>query len=72
MAVIPPVRTIYWDIETAKLERFKKLVKARDEKLRRQLGEVRETAREVRQTARELGESAVEAGRSVKEKLHGI
>ena len=72
MAVIPPVRTIYWDIETAKLERFKKLVKARDEKLRIQLGEVRETAREVRQTARELGESAVEAGRSVKEKLHGI
>jgi hypothetical protein len=79
MAVVPPVRTVYWDIETAKLERFKKKVRERDAQLRKQLGEVRETAKEVRDTARELGEnaiaigqSAVEAGRSVKEKIHGV
>ena len=79
MAVVPPVRTVYWDIETAKLERFKKKVKEHDEKLRKQIGEVRETAKEVRETAKELGENAkaigqtaVDAVGSVKEKIHGV
>ena len=65
MTVIPPIRSVYWEMETAKLRRFKKKLKAREEKLIRELDEVQENVHELEKNVRKT----VQAG---KEKLHGL
>jgi phage shock protein A len=52
-------------METAKLRRFKKKLKAREEQLIRELDEVQENVHELEQNVRKT----VQAG---KEKLHGL
>ena len=65
MTVIPPIRSVYWEMETAKLRRFKKKQKAREEQLIRELGEVQENVHELEKNVRKT----VQAG---KEKFHGL
>lgn len=72
MTVVPPVRTVYWDLESAKLRRFEKKVREHEARIRRNVVEARESARELEQNVREAGKTAAELGQSVKEKLHGI
>jgi short-subunit dehydrogenase len=86
MAVVPPVRTLYWDLESAKLRRFEAKVKVQQERIRKSVGEVRQSAEELSQTVREAGKTvaelgqnvldagktAAELGQSVKEKIHGV
>jgi len=72
MTVVPPVRTVYWELESAKLRRFEVKVKAHEERIRREVGQVRQSAEELGQTVREAGKTAAELGQSVKEKIHGV
>ena len=73
MGVVPPVRTVYWNLETAKLERFKKKLSVYHERLR-------EDAEKLVVKGREDAEHLVEKGREdaqrlrgeIKEKLHGL
>ena len=65
MTVLPPIRSVYWEMETAKLRRFKKKLKAREEQLIRELDEVQENVHELEESVRKT----VKAG---KEKLHGL
>ena len=53
MGVVPPVRTVYWKLETAKLERFKKKLAVYHEKARENVTQVVEKSREVREAVRE-------------------
>ena len=48
MAVVPPVKTVYWGIETKKLERFKAHIRENNEKILEDLKEVTEDLREAR------------------------
>lgn len=65
MAVIPPIRSMYWEMETAKLRRFKKKLEAREKQLKRELDEVQENVQALERNVRKT----VQAG---KEKLHGL
>ena len=65
MTVIPPIRSVYWEMEKAKLRRFKKKLKAREEQLIRDLDEVQENVHELEENVRKT----VQAG---KEKFHGL
>ncbi len=58
MAVVPPVRTVYWNLETAKLDRFKKRVKEQNEKLEAGLKQAVETGKGIRS--------------DIRGKLHGV
>ena len=79
MGVIPPVRTVYWKHETEKLERFKRKLEARREKLRGDarlaVEKGREAAEELREREREarkeLDEKAAKVREEIKEKIHG-
>ena len=53
MGVAPPVRTVYWKLETAKLERFKKKLSVYHERVHEDVKAAVEKGREVRE---ELGE----------------
>ena len=65
MGVIPPVRTVYWKHETEKLERFKRKLEARREKLR---GDARLAVEKGREAAGELREREREARKELDER----
>ncbi len=65
MGVIPPVRTVYWKHETEKLERFKRKLEARREKLR---GDARLAVEKGREAAEELREREREARKELDER----
>ena len=80
MGVVPPVRTVYWKLETAKLDRFKKRLEDYHDRLQenvrvavekgREVGEVlRERERDAR---RELDERAEKVREEIKDKFHGL
>ena len=58
MAVIPPVRTVYWNIETAKLERFKARVKAE-----------RDNVKAAIEISRDISDSIIEKGKDVQSEM---
>lgn len=65
MGVIPPVRTVYWKHETEKLERFKRKLEARREKLR---GDARLAVEKGREAAEELRKREREARKELDER----
>ena len=65
MGVAPPVRTVYWKMETAKLERFKKKLSVYHERVQEDVKAAVEKGREVRE---ELGEKAHEVREELGEK----
>ncbi len=80
MGVVPPVRTVYWKMETAKLERFKKKLSVYHDRLQgnvraavdkgREVGEVLiEKERELR---RDLDEKAEKVREEIKDKIHEL
>ena len=80
MGVVPPVRTVYWKMETAKLERFKKKLSVYHDRLQgnvraavdkgREVGEVLiEKERELR---RDLDEKAEKVKEEIKDKIHEL
>ncbi len=76
MGVAPPVRTVYWKLETAKLERFKKKLKTM---VREDVAAVVEKGREVgeallekeREARKDLEEKASHLREEIGEKIHG-
>ena len=80
MGVAPPVRTVYWKLETAKLERFKKKLSVYHERVQEDVKAAVEKGREVREeigekaekVREEIGEKAHEVREEIKDKLHGI
>ena len=80
MGVVPPVRTVYWKMETAKLERFKKKLSVYHDRLQgnvraavdkgREVGEVLiEKERELR---KDLDEKAEKVKEEIKDKIHEL
>ena len=69
MGVAPPVRTVYWKMETAKLERFKKKLSVYHERVQEDVKAAVEKGREIRE---ELGEKAHEVREEIKDKFHGV
>ena len=65
MGVVPPVRTVYWKHETEKLERFKRKLELRREKLR---GDARLAVEKGREAAEELREREREARKELDER----
>ena len=65
MGVIPPVRTVYWKHETEKLERFKRKLELRREKLR---DDARLAVEKGREAAEELREREREARKELDER----
>ena len=80
MGVVPPVRTVYWKHETEKLERFKRKLELRREKLRGEarlaVEKGREAAEELREREREarkeLDEKAAKVRGEIKDRFHGV
>ena len=80
MGVAPPVRTVYWKLETAKLERFKKKLSVYHERVQEDVKAAVEKGREVREeigekaekVREEIGEKAHEVREEIKDKFHGI
>ena len=80
MGVAPPVRTVYWKMETAKLERFKKKLSVYHERVQEDVKAAVEKGREVREelgekagkVREELGEKAHEVREEIKDKFHGV
>ena len=80
MGVAPPVRTVYWKMETAKLERFKKKLSVYHERVQEDVKAAVEKGREVREeigekaekVREEIGEKAHEVREEIKDKFHGI
>ena len=80
MGVVPPVRTVYWKMETAKLERFKKKLETYHVRLQENVKVAVEKGREVgdnlrereRDARRELDERAEKVREEIKDKLHGL
>ena len=80
MGVAPPVRTVYWKLETAKLERFKKKLSVYHERVQEDVKAAVEKGREVREeigekaekVREEIGEKAQEVREEIKDKFHGI
>lgn len=76
MGVAPPVRTVYWKLETAKLERFKKKLRTM---VREDVAAVVEKGREVgeallekeREARKDLEEKAAHLREELEEKIHG-
>ena len=69
MGVAPPVRTVYWKMETAKLERFKKKLAVYHDRLQEDVKAAVEKGHEVRE---ELGEKAQKVREEIKDKVHGV
>ena len=80
MGVAPPVRTVYWKLETAKLERFKKKLSVYHERVHEDVKAAVEKGREVREeigekaekVREEIGEKAHEVREEIKDTFHGI
>ena len=69
MGVVPPVKTVYWKMETAKLERFKKKLEKYHDRLHENVVVAVEKEREA---IKELDEKAAKVREEIKDKLHGI
>ena len=80
MGVAPPVRTVYWKMETAKLERFKKKLSVYHERVQEDVKTAVEKGREVREelgekagkVREELGEKAGKVREELGEKAHEV
>ena len=80
MGVVPPVRTVYWRMETAKLDRFKKKLEKYHDRLHENVAHAVEKGREVGETLlekerdarRELDERAEKVREEIKDKIHGL
>lgn len=80
MGVAPPVRTVYWKLETAKLERFKERLSEYHERLQENVKTAVEKGREVGETLlekeqdvrRDLGEKAARVREELKDRYHGL
>lgn len=80
MGVVPPVRTVYWKMETAKLERFKKKLSAYHDRLQDNVRAAVDRGREVgealvekeRGLRRDLDEKAEKVREEIKEKIHEL
>lgn len=80
MGVVPPVRTVYWKMETAKLERFKKKLSAYHDRLQGNVRAAVDRGREVgetliekeRELRRDLDEKAVKVKEEIKDKFHEL
>ncbi|MBO4914194.1 MAG: SDR family NAD(P)-dependent oxidoreductase [Oscillospiraceae bacterium] len=80
MGVAPPVRTVYWKLETAKLERFKERLAQYHERLQENVKTAVEKGREVSETLREkeqdvrrdLEEKAAKVRDELKDRYHGL
>jgi short-subunit dehydrogenase len=80
MGVIPPVRTVYWKMETAKLERFKKKLAKYHDRLQEDVRHAAELGREVgesliekeREARKELDEKTARVREEIKDKIHGV
>jgi len=55
MGVVPQVRTVYWGLETAKFERFKKKLEATNEKIVADIHNAAEKGKEIRKDIHEKG-----------------
>ena len=80
MGVVPPVRTVYWKLETAKLDRFKKKLEVYHDRLQENVKVAVEKGREVgevliereRDARRELDERTEKVRKEIKGKIHGL
>ena len=80
MGMVPPVRTAYWKVETAKLDRFKKKVAAYHDRVHENVLAAVEKGREVgetliekeREVRKDLDERTAHVREEIKEKIHGI
>ncbi len=79
MGVAPPVRTVYWRMETKKLERFKKKLSVYQGRIHEKVETAVEKGREVggtllekeREARKDLGEKAAKVTEEIKDKIHG-
>jgi hypothetical protein len=77
MGVVPPVRTVYWRLETAKLDRFKEKLAIYHDRIHENVSHAVEKGREVGETLlekergarRELDERAEKVREELKEKI---
>ena len=80
MGVLPPVRTVYWKMETAKLERFKKKLSVYHDRLQENMRAAVDKGREVgetlkekeRELRRDLDEKASRVRDDIKDKFHEL
>ncbi len=80
MGVVPPVRTVYWKMETAKLERFKKKLAVYHDRLQGNVRAAVDKGREVgetliekeRELRRDLDEKASKVRDDIKDKFHEL
>lgn len=80
MGVVPPVRTVYWKMETAKLERFKKKLSVYHDRLQENVRHAVEAGREVGETLKEkeqelkkdLDEKTTKVREEIKDRLHEL
>ena len=80
MGVVPPVRTVYWKLETAKLDRFKKRLEGYHDRLQENVKAAVEKGREVgevlkereRDARRDLDERAGKVREEIKDRIHGL
>ncbi len=79
MGVAPPVRTVYWKMETRKLERFKKKLSVYHGRIQERVDAAVEKGREVgetllekeREARKDLAEKAAKVHDEIKDKIHG-
>lgn len=80
MGVVPPVRTVYWNLEKAKLDRFRKKLEVYHDRIHDNVMVAVEKGREVsenllekeREARRDLDEKAARVRGELKDKFHGI
>ena len=80
MGVVPPVRTVYWNMEKAKLDRFRKKLEVYHDRIHDNVMVAVEKGREVsenllekeREARRDLDEKAARVRGELKDKFHGI
>lgn len=79
MGVAPPVRTVYWKMETKKLERFKQKLSVYHGRVQEKVDAAVEKGREVgetllekeREARKDLTEKAAKVTEEIKDKIHG-
>ena len=80
MGVVPPVKKVYWRMETAKLDRFKQKLSVYHDRLQENVSTAVEKGKQVgelliekeKEARKELGEQADKVREEIKEKLHGL
>ena len=80
MGVAPPVRTVYWRMETKKLERFKEKLSVYHGRIHEKVDAAVEKGREVgetllekeREARKDLSEKASKIQEEIKDKIHGV